>query len=139
MFAGALTRLLMLEVTAPPLPIPPERTTWTLLLGTHEELTGPRGDVPAPQPQHGADAGRLGGDGLLGPASPWTRVDPGDPEAALIVGGNAAAAGQARGGAGGAGAAAPVVAHGGVVGAVLKSVRAGRLSLQVRMVRAPPA
>lgn len=162
MLAAAVTRVMALEHTLPPLtrpaagaaaglppgaPPPPGTPltcdyTWTLLLATHESATGPRVAYAA-----GAGAGGAGADGgsssssssssapsaddlLLGPGSKWARVDPGDPAAQLAVTAlPPAASGDGVGSGSGSATAVPAK------GTLLKSVRAGRLGLQLRLVR----
>ena len=154
MLSAALTRIMTLEHThpaavgtaaGPASAFPPPRTaaaaaaaadgrTWTLMVAAHEQLTGPRvayggeaagaaaaaggGGGKAAMPPAGAGGAASGG--VLDPGSPWARVDAGDPEAALV------APTLHR-------PAAPSSASGGVRGTLLKSVRAGRMALQVRM------
>jgi hypothetical protein len=161
MFASALLRIGMLEVQLPPLPPPTVAeseawgrsshsdgagaTTFTLLLRTHEPLSGPndRADY-AGADEEGSAAGWTAG--LLGSVSRpaggpltaatatsagyWMRVDPSDAEAALTAAPKSAAAlsgsALASSSAGAAAAALPAV-----VSRPLKSVRAGALALDI--------
>jgi hypothetical protein len=158
MLAGAVTRVMALEHTLPPLtrPVagaaadlppglpPPPGTpltcdyTWTLLLATHEAAVGPRvayganggGADGSSSSSSSAAAASSSDDLLLGPGSKWARVDPGDPAAQLAV----TALAQPPvddGGSSGSGEGVPPPNK----GTLLKSVRAGRLGLQLRLVR----
>lgn len=152
MFASALLRIGMLEVQLPPLPPPPGAdsdaggrsthsegagTTFTLLLRTHESLSGPndRADYAGADEEGSAvgwTAGLLGsvsrpsGGPLTAAAAPsagyWMRVDPSDAEAALTAAPKALSSSSASA----AASALPAV-----VSRPLKSVRAGALALDI--------
>lgn len=114
LLASALTRIALLEAAMLPVP---RGTTFTLLVATHDALQGPQSDADEGAGAAGAGGG---GTGVLGAGSGWSRVDPGDPEAALtLLGGGA--------GGGGADATEPV-------SAALKTIRAGRMAIDVRLV-----
>ena len=118
--ASALTRIALLEAAMSPVA---RGTTFTLLVATHDVLQGPQADADdARGAVHAAG-------GVLGAGSGWSRVDPGDPEAALsvpIADSGADLAGAQRGGDAG-GRRAPVTAP-------LKTVRAGRMAIDLRLV-----
>lgn len=117
--------------------------TWTIVMATHEQLSGPRVSYD----ERGASGGGAGGKGassssssnaasggapasasaggVLSPGSNWIRVDPTDGEAALLAGTMYRPLPDAAGG------QQPKPA--GVRGSVIKSVRAGRLGLQIRL------
>jgi hypothetical protein len=160
MFASALLRIGMLEVQLPPLPPPAVTdsdsrgrsthsdvagTTFTLLLRTHESLSGPndRADYAGADEEGSASgwsAGLLGsvsrptGGPLTAASAPsagyWMRVDPSDAEAALTAAPKTAAAlpdsASSSPSAGAAASALPAV-----VSRPLKSVRAGALALDI--------
>ena len=118
--ASALTRIALLEAAMSPVA---RGTTFTLLVATHDVLQGPQADA-----DDARGAAHAAG-GVLGAGSGWSRVDPGDPEAALsvpIADGGADLAGAQRGGDAG-GRRAPVTAP-------LKTVRAGRMAIDLRLV-----
>ena len=134
--------------------------TWTLLLSTHERLVGPRvtydddDDADGEGNGSGSSAAAAGGgggksgsrkrkSGATGVVDPdegpgilsgtadckWLRVDPGDPESTLVtgplVGKSSSSSSSSRSGS----------ASGAAQGTVIKSVRAGRMGIQLRMLR----
>ena len=121
-----------------------DEVEWTIVVRTHEVLTGPHGRRKVPDAR--AEAGDGGGAGLLGRPE-WQRVDEGDDIAALLMpegverGGPGVGAGAGAGaGAGGGDAEAPLPPRAAAVRTKpLKSIRAGPLSMHVVFETEEPA